>query len=193
MRAWTFFLIGVLAASAAAAQVRQLGPHVHGLSTLDIAVDGSTVSMELESPGADIVGFETMPTTDEQRAAIARGNDALSRPLALFSFSAAGGCMVMKAQSQEVFADLTPAAPATDPPDLFDRYAQRGTHSMFEASYELRCTNPKAITGVDFPFFAVFPNAQVVHVQMVTAHGQFVFDAMRNQPRLDVAHAFQSL
>ena len=37
---------------------RQLGAHEHGHGNFNIAIEGKSVSMELEAPGADIVGFE---------------------------------------------------------------------------------------------------------------------------------------
>ena len=43
-------------------------PHVHGgVSTLSIAVDGSTLEMRLVAPGNDLVGFEHAPSSDEDR------------------------------------------------------------------------------------------------------------------------------
>ncbi len=49
---------------------RQLGAHVHGHGHLNIAIEGKTVSMELEVPGADVVGFEHEPSTPDQKAAL---------------------------------------------------------------------------------------------------------------------------
>ena len=37
--------------------VSQMDAHVHGHGILNIAVEGQVVEMELEAPGADIVGF----------------------------------------------------------------------------------------------------------------------------------------
>ncbi len=60
MRALPLIVVGsVIVASASGAVARQLGPHVHGLSELNIAAEGNTVLMELQSPATDIVGFES--------------------------------------------------------------------------------------------------------------------------------------
>ena len=57
---------------ASAEEHRQLGAHVHGHGRLNIAIEGNTISMELEVPGMDIVGFEHEPSTPEQKAAVAQ-------------------------------------------------------------------------------------------------------------------------
>ena len=47
--------ISLLTTSARAEEEhRELGPHVHGHGTLNIAIDDKTVSMELEVPGMDV-------------------------------------------------------------------------------------------------------------------------------------------
>src|SRR5262249_38687966 len=55
-----FVFLGSFAVHPAAAQSahRELGPHEHGRGTLNIAIEGNRVSMELEVPGMDIAGFE---------------------------------------------------------------------------------------------------------------------------------------
>ncbi|MDR9452910.1 MAG: DUF2796 domain-containing protein, partial [Wenzhouxiangella sp.] len=61
-------LIGVivlLAATPVSAQIeRQHAAHVHGEATGSLAVDGSTVSVQLALPGHNVVGFEHPPRTD---------------------------------------------------------------------------------------------------------------------------------
>jgi hypothetical protein len=179
-------------AAAEAEEFRQLGPHVHGVSTLDIAVDGQAVSMELQSPGADIVGFENRPTTDDQKAAVTRAQQTLARPLDLFGLSAAARCVATNAASAEVFLQDGGAAPPTAPDaSLFDRYVQQAAHSVFAATYALRCEHPEAITAIDFRFFDAFAGSQVVRVQVISKRGPFAFDATRSQPHVDVKGAFQ--
>src|SRR5215470_14244249 len=62
--------LAAVAPLAAAAQERQLGTHEHGRGTLNIAIEGTQVSLEFEAPGADIVGFEAAAKTARQKAAV---------------------------------------------------------------------------------------------------------------------------
>ena len=74
------------------AQHRQLGPHVHGQGTLDIAIEGKKIEMELVVPGMDIVGFEHVASTDEQKAAVEKAKAKLTDVLSVFKLPAAAQC-----------------------------------------------------------------------------------------------------
>ncbi|MDH4983163.1 DUF2796 domain-containing protein [Hyphomicrobium sp. D-2] len=63
---------------------RELGAHVHGRGTFNIAIEGSRVALELKAPGMDIVGFESAPTSDAQKAAVEKAKATLAKPLELF-------------------------------------------------------------------------------------------------------------
>ena len=77
--------LSLLSQPCSAEEHRQLGAHVHGHGRLNIAIEGKKISLELEVPGADIVGFEHEPSTPDQKAAIAEGRAKLADALALFS------------------------------------------------------------------------------------------------------------
>ncbi len=71
---------------------RDLGSHQHGLASLNVVVDGSTIFIEFESPWANLTGFEHSPSTEEQHALL---NDALvqlGNADSLFSFPDSEGC-----------------------------------------------------------------------------------------------------
>ena len=58
----------LLTATPVSAQIeRQHAAHVHGEATGSLAVDGSTVSVQLALPGHNVVGFEHPPRTDAQQ------------------------------------------------------------------------------------------------------------------------------
>ncbi|MEO0680769.1 MAG: DUF2796 domain-containing protein [Pseudomonadota bacterium] len=95
----------LVAASAQASDRRSLGAHEHGVGILTIAAEGGRVAMELESPGADIVGFEHPAEGAEDRAAIEDAIAALARPSALFALPEAAGCTVIEASATLVGED----------------------------------------------------------------------------------------
>jgi len=81
----TLSIIALFAAVPALAQdSRELGAHEHGVGTLNIAIDGNSVAMEFEAPGADIVGFEYEAQSDVDLAAIDAALEKLVAPLDLF-------------------------------------------------------------------------------------------------------------
>ena len=101
MRTWSLLAVGVGLSrrrAPAHAQQRQAGAHEHGRGTLNIALEGSRLSMELEAPGADIVGFEHKAKTQKQKAAVEKAKKQLAAPQALFELPAAAGCVLRGGQ-----------------------------------------------------------------------------------------------
>ena len=68
---------------------RDLGSHEHGSATLNVALDGDAVFIELETPWNNLVGFEHTPGTAGQQALVDEALVLLNRPDQLFSFNGA--------------------------------------------------------------------------------------------------------
>ncbi|MEO9820192.1 MAG: DUF2796 domain-containing protein [Paracoccaceae bacterium] len=90
----------VVAMPAIAQDSRQLDAHEHGVGTLNIAIDGATVAMAFEAPGADIVGFEYAAESDADLAAIDTAIATLGAPLDLFVPPEAAACRVTEAKAE---------------------------------------------------------------------------------------------
>ena len=72
---------------------RDLDSHEHGHASLNIAVDNSSLWLELESPWNNLVGFEHAPRTEDQHALVDQVMELLSQPDQLFSITG-GNCVV---------------------------------------------------------------------------------------------------
>jgi len=57
--------IGLAAPICEAQATRSHGAHVHGMARLDLAWEGAQVQIRLETPLANLVGFEHRPETAE--------------------------------------------------------------------------------------------------------------------------------
>ena len=198
-------LIALLVAMPATAQdSRQLNAHEHGVGTLNIAVDGSSVAMEFEAPGADIVGFEYGATADADLAAIDVALETLGAPLDLFVMPDAAACSVTDAKA-ELESDDTDEEHGEDHNDDHqedddhkdehhedhaekdhEEHSEEAGHTEFHAEYALTCENPDALTQITFAYFKAFPNAQEVEVQIIDASGARAFEVERDTPVLDV-------
>ena len=64
--------------------------------------------------------------------------------------------------------------------------SMRAAHSEFHAEYLLTCADLGAISRIDFAYFATFPNARELEVQMVTGTGAQHFEIERDAPFLDL-------
>jgi hypothetical protein len=168
----------------AQAQHRELGPHRHGHGTLNIAIEGGRVSMELDVPGADIVGFEHAATTKARQAAIDKAKAELAAPLSLFVLTKGAGCSVKEANVKIEGAEEPKDAPAGAPKEP----AGAG-HSDFNADYVLECKAVDKLTSIEFPYFRKFPGAEELEVNLVTTRGQTKFEVKRGKPRIDLTGA----
>ena len=92
----------VLIGSQALAAERELDAHQHGHGYLNIAIEGSTLYIELETPGADIVGFEHPARSDDDKAAIEDAKGRLSDPIGLFGIPAEASCTLVEVSVEPV-------------------------------------------------------------------------------------------
>jgi hypothetical protein len=170
--------LGITAhAASASAQHRELGAHEHGRGTLNVAVEGKRVSLELEVPGVDIVGFEHAARTRQQKAAVEKAKKQLLAPQTLFKLPAAAGCTVSAAnvELEDGQADAKGKATAEH------------AHSEFHAQYTFDCQAPAGLSSIEFDYFRVFAGAQRLDVSVITPKGQTKLEASRAKPRIDLA------
>ncbi|MDX1540867.1 MAG: DUF2796 domain-containing protein [Geminicoccaceae bacterium] len=160
---------------------RGLGAHEHGHSTLNIAIEGERVLMELDAPGMDIVGFEHAATSDADQAAIARAEETLADPMKLFVMPAAARCTVET-------ADVALAGDRRDDHADEAEHAEDESegHTEFHAEYTLGCANPEALETIRFAFFEKFAGAEEVEVNVISERGQTSYEVERDQPSIDL-------
>ncbi len=176
---------------------RELGAHVHGHGTLNIAIEDKRLSMELEAPGMDIVGFEHAASTDAQKAVVEKAKALLQKPLELFALPAGAGCSVsasnvaIEAEHHHDGDDDDHDHDAGDKTaedhdhDGHDHDGHEG-HNQFHATYEIACTNPSELASIDFGYFKQFAGAQGLTVNVVAAKGQSKYEVSRDKPTLDL-------
>lgn len=208
----TALSLTILTAGAAHTQTRELDAHQHGHGALNIAFEGASVAMELEVPGADIVGFEHPAESDADRALIDAAIAQLAKPLELFAMPAAAGCTVTAANvallgedDHDEHGDDHKDEHADDHKDEHDddhkddhaddhkdehadEEGEEG-HNEFHAEYALTCADPSAIDAIEFVYFERFPNAAELDIQLISDKGAKGFEVERDEPRLDLSGA----
>ncbi|MEM6513837.1 MAG: DUF2796 domain-containing protein, partial [Pseudomonadota bacterium] len=68
--------------------------HVHGVIDLGVVVEGNTLSVTVDAPLSDVVGFEHAPDNDAQNAELKRVAAILADADAMFGVPAAAGCAI---------------------------------------------------------------------------------------------------
>lgn len=215
VRAAALFAAAACAGSAAAEGTRSADAHEHGVSVLQIAIEGEEVAMRLASPGADIVGFERDPATAEEEAAIEAAEDVLLDPLALFV--ASGDCALESAKVAYGDEELHGAGEHdhdhdhghADHDDHDQAHDDHGhddhahddhahddhahddhahgeeEHAEFTAVYALHCETAPVFSAA--AFFDAFPNAEEVEAVVLSDEGQAVIEATRDAPVIDAS------
>lgn len=132
-------------------------PHVHGVARMDLAIDGNKLTLALEMPLDNTVGFEHLPNTPAQKSALAESMQILRNASELFVPTPAAGCRVESAQVGDPF-----------PGDK----AKADGHADVDADYVFRCTSPAALKSLETTLFKHFSRLQRIDVQRATAGGQ---------------------
>jgi hypothetical protein len=167
----------VAAALLAGGQVlaHEPGAHVHGNATLQIAVDGPTVQLDLDSPLDNLLGFEHAPRSSKEKQAAQAMADTLRRPAALFILTPAAQCTPASVQLTAPVLNLgTPEAGA----------AQDGDHADLEAGFAFNCRVPSALKDIEVKLFDAFPGIHRLDTQVAGPRGQAAAKLTTKQRRL---------
>lgn len=133
--------------------VMAAGKHEHGKASLNVAVDGNRLIIELDSPADNLLGFEHKPGSDAEKARLADALATLRDGAALFAMPPGAGCRLQFA--------------AVSPPE----YGGDG-HADFEASWEFRCGGMAALEWLETRLFARFPGIRQLATSIIAPAGQ---------------------
>ncbi|MBF0255981.1 MAG: DUF2796 domain-containing protein [Gammaproteobacteria bacterium] len=145
------------------ASERQHGAHVHGRAELNLVLDGRSLLIELNSPAANLLGFEQAPRTPEQRTQLEQTLNTLRDGRRLFAFSPAAAC-----QLEQVELESPLLADADEPHHKGHDHAQadhaEAGHADIIARYAYSCSQPQRL---ELRLFAEFPAIELLHSQLV--------------------------
>ncbi len=140
--------------------------HEHGVARLDVAVDAGRVSIELDTPLDNLLGFERAPRTDAERDKVAAMLARLRAGDALFRIDAAAGCTLAKVDLVSAPLELGKAAAGAA------ASAAASDHADLNAVFEFRCKNGARAGFVEVGLFDAFPALKRIELQVVTPRGQ---------------------
>ncbi len=167
---------------------RQHGTHEHGVGTINIAREGKEVHIELDSPAANIVGFEHAPKTEADLDTLEDALARLKNGTRLFQFPDAAGCDLVDADVDTPLKEHehgeevhhTEEDHAHD--DSHDHKDE--THADVTAIWHFSCAHPEALERVSVKLFEVFPRTERLLVQFITGKRQGAAELSASQPDL---------
>ena len=140
--------------------------HVHGLATLTLAVEGQTLEIQLESPAANIVGFEHKASSAQERQSVSQAQQQLQAASALFTF---GG-----AQCQLITAEVDVSGVLEEDHHQHDHQHDydEESHSEITAHYQFDCSKAQQLESIAIDLFRQFPGIEKIQAEWVTASQQ---------------------
>ena len=194
-------LVPLVTSVAAEEKHRQLDAHEHGHGSFNVAIEGKRVSMELEAPGADIVGFEHKARSKKQKAAVSKAKKSLKNLAKVVELPAAAGCKVTKAKVElHIEGDdhhdhgrghkkKKKAKHSHGHGHGHKKEAKQETeetHSEFHAAYNLTCKAPEKLVSLSFPYFKNFKGAKELKVSVVGPKSQKRFEVERDSAKINL-------
>ncbi len=145
---------------------------------LTLSVIGAELSLVLNVPSAEIVGFADAAENDDDRAQVATAMSQLSEPLEIFSPPPEAGCMTSSANvtlSGEAFAQNTTGA------------SDRRSRTSFRAEYMVQCQSIDDLNSISFTYFQRFEHAQSLTVRVDSNDASQIHEVNRASPLLGLS------
>lgn len=154
-----------------------LDAHEHGVASLNVALDGQTLEIQLESPAMNLLGFEHAANSAADQAKVAAARAQLEQPVRLFGLPTSADCsLAQMTLHSPLFGDL---------PDAHEGADAEHAHADIDADYRFDCNAPEHLQGLDLtPFFQQFPATAKLNAQLIGPNGQQGLELNQGNSRL---------
>jgi hypothetical protein len=136
--------------------------HLHGTAQLTLALEGNTLEISLESPAANIVGFEHKATAEKHITAVHKAKASLEAS-GLFLFSGSD-CSLKQAE-----VDMSSVIDQGRQHSDHDGYE---SHSEISANYIYECSKGEKLETVSVNLMSRFPAVETLEVMWLTSSQQ---------------------
>lgn len=137
--------------------------HQHGIGHLDLVMEGQQLTLMLQIPAEDLLGFEHAPRTPAEQEQLTAVQATLNNPQKLFTFAAKAQCRL---ESSELHSGLF-----ANPPRVADD-AQAVEHADISAHYQFHCAEAGKLREMEVMLFQQFPGSEKLLLQAITPSGQ---------------------
>lgn len=183
---------------------RSADAHTHGDATLAIVLENKMVTIELDTPVYNILGFEHAPQTDLQKTTLEKAQTHLKRGDTLFALNNQAKCtslsndvttaifdtQMLDGEKHDSHGDHQDHTQAHDKGAHSDEgHADphdEGTHTDIVLTYEFKCKNPEKFSNVRVNLFKLFENLSEINAIYLGPSTQSQVTLTPIQPLLDV-------
>lgn len=146
------------------------GAHEHGVGTLSIAIADKVIEINLDSPAANVFGFEHKASSEADKKVVAEASAKLEAGGNLFDFDKAAQCKFEKAElntGQDELSEEEKAA-EKEPPTEENMEAN---HLDVGVNWVFGCEQPASLKTITPKLFANFPAFERLEVEWVSDQG----------------------
>jgi hypothetical protein len=149
--------------------------HVHGVATLQVAIDGDRVAIDFSTPLDNLVGFERAPRTEREKAAATQLLQRLRKPEDLLVPTPEARCVRTSVNIDAPVLDAHAASDASGSkagaPPLKDKGKRAdkldtSEHAGLSAEIVFRCAQPQNLKSLRVVLFDAFPNLRRVDAEV---------------------------
>jgi hypothetical protein len=162
-----------------------LGAHVHGVAELLVALDGHHLTVTLDSPSYNVVGFEHFARHAADRALLLDAEEKLSASQNILTLASAAQCRIESVDiTAEQLSQLAEAGHGHNHGHSHDHghsHNEEQGHSEFVVNYHFHCDNPSALSGLTVQAFQHFPGFETIDVQWIIDGQQGATRAQANR------------
>ena len=176
---------------ALAAEQRQHGAHEHGFGKLDIALEGKELHIALDSPAANIVGFEHTTRNETDHEIVEKALTLLKAGSTLFTFPKSSECRLINSDidsaldnHEEHVASNHEEHEASHGEKHQKDNDHKETHTDIRATWHFDCANLATLDRISVRIFELFPNTEHLQVQFITETKQSATKLTASQSEL---------
>jgi hypothetical protein len=140
------------------------GKHVHGEVTINVALEGNSLAVELNSPALHVVGFERAARSPEEQRVVSEANTWLKSGAGIIGVPTTALCRLQS-------VTYTPPASTAKHPD-------------YRASYLYRCDQPTALAWVELWALRRLKGVEKVEFNLLNGSVQKQLDLGGNPGRI---------
>ena len=146
--------------------VRFAQSHTHGDASLAMVLENAVITVELDTPLYNLLGFEHAAETAAQKAAVEKAETVLSKGGPLFVFNSEAGCTIaaqtisveLDADGHDDHEEDAHEEDGHDDEHHDDEHDDEDTHKDANLQYKYTCSRPKALEHVTVNLFKHFEN-----------------------------------
>jgi len=151
--------------------------HVHGVARIDVAIEARQISLHLDMPMANLLGFEHAPRSADERAQARAALEQLQHGAQWWRIDPAAHCVATRVQIDADALTQVGTAPAAGTHD---------DHADIDADYVFECADGAQAAAIEFDLFKAWPRLRRVEVQVAGPRGQFKRTLEPGRSRLEL-------